>query len=267
MTDFRKLTKAADVIISVADDLGTIYDSIKENASIWQKEFAMIKSYLIRQANKEWLDEVELGSRVYENTGFPIIPSKISFGEYNRFDPNALRKYIEHTLDNIKVVPGDRELIHPYDCVPLLLGTAAVESNLGRYNEQMGGGPAISIFQIEPPTIQWLHDVYSEKLITSDGTPFILLKNPDDIKDNLEQAVVYARLRYLVDDQPLPNLKKIRATYDMPENVINSYLRDLAKYWKRVYNTHLGAGTVDDFVDKYIRYVLFPYNDKTIGVI
>ena len=42
--------------------------------------------------------------------------------------------------------------LHSDNAVNLLMGTAAQESHLGKYRKQIGGGPALGIFQMEPAT-------------------------------------------------------------------------------------------------------------------
>jgi hypothetical protein len=57
---------------------------------------------------------------------------------------------------------------------------------------------------------------------------------------NLAFQVIIARLVYFPKTQPLPPANDIRA---------------LGGYYKAHYNTPLGKGTVDKFVDDYARYV------------
>ena len=57
---------------------------------------------------------------------------------------------------------------------------------------------------------------------------------------DLRLAILMARLRYRVVPDPLPPSDDVHA---------------LAEYWKRWYNTRLGAGKVEDFVDAYDRHV------------
>jgi len=136
----------------------------------------------------------------------------------------------------------------------LIMGTAAHESHLGDYIEQVGGGPAMGIFQMEPAT---LNDCYENYLDYStraalkakvdsflaphpalaDGTP----DKAAQLATNLAYATAMCRIRYY------------RAPAAMPTdpNDING----LAAYWKQYYNTPLGAGTVEQFVADYNRYL------------
>ena len=133
----------------------------------------------------------------------------------------------------------------------LVLGTAIVESAL-IYLRQHGGGPALGIFQMEPAT---LHDCYDNYLdyradlkAKVDGFLAAQPANPDGTPDkdaqlatNLAFATALCRIRYY------------RAPAAMPSdpNDVNG----LAAYWKQYYNTPQGAGTVEQFVADYNRYL------------
>lgn len=128
--------------------------------------------------------------------------------------------------------------------VNLLLGTAAVESNLGKYLHQING-PALGIYQIEPNTYydirkNYLHYHYelrykiNQLLIT-------IFNRKKNLVFNLAYATAIARICYYRFAESLPN-------YDDVEG--------LANYWKKYYNTKLGKGTVEKFIDNYNELVL-----------
>jgi len=119
--------------------------------------------------------------------------------------------------------------------VNLMLGTAAVETDLGAFRRQLGGGPALGIFQMEPNTFNWLRGQYQDQF------PRLLVGASVQLERDDRLAILATRLRYFADPKPLPTAG------DIP---------GLASYWKRVYNTRLGAGQVSDFIGKYNRYVL-----------
>lgn len=134
----------------------------------------------------------------------------------------------------------------------LIMGTAAHESHLGDYIEQSGGGPALGIFQMEPATLQ---DCYANYLdyradlkakvdgflapqpAKSDGTP----DKEKQLATNLAYAAALCRIRYY------------RAPAAMPTDADD--VNALAQYWKQYYNTKQGAGTVEQFVSDYNRYL------------
>lgn len=133
-------------------------------------------------------------------------------------------------------------LYSPEAC-DLLMGTAAQESAFGRYRRQLGNGPALGIFQMEPFT----HDDcwntflnYKPQLgqliiqVSGVGAPCAAYLETNDV-----YAICMARIKYYRDPQPVP--------LSVPEQ---------AQYWKRVYNSYMGAGTVEEYMHNYQLYVL-----------
>ena len=125
----------------------------------------------------------------------------------------------------------------------LLLGTAAQESRL-EYLHQLGGGPAVGVFQMEPAT----HDDIWTNFLAYRGELAGAIKaiaarinrgaHPpaEEMAWNLSYAAAMARAHYLRVPEPLPDAGDVEA---------------LAAYWKQHYNTPAGAGTEEEFVDSY----------------
>lgn len=140
------------------------------------------------------------------------------------------------------IEPSIEEInLHSRDAVSLLLHTAIAESNL-TYIHQVGGGPALGLWQMEPKT----HDDIWENYLAyrfelasaiERFNPGSRRRDPpaEHMIGNLYYACIMARLHYLRVPAPLP---------------ANNDLRGQAEYWKEHYNTPLGAGTVDGFLDK-----------------
>lgn len=127
----------------------------------------------------------------------------------------------------------------------LLLATAAIESNCGEYIKQING-PALGIWQMEPATHAdtWINcDSLQGLGATSLTVRFMesLEVNTYNEKrvSNLINSPMYAcamaRLKYSMDPSPLPKLTG--------DNNVDS--RAFFKYYKRVYNTELGASTFE----------------------
>ena len=117
----------------------------------------------------------------------------------------------------------------------LLLGTALAESRM-LYVLQHKGGPARSLLQIEPGTFDDIWRRYGGFYRLVELVPQIYdLDLMAAVTWHPPLAVAVARLKYWGDRAPLP------APGD---------LRGQARYWKRVYNTRLGKGTVQGFVAK-----------------
>lgn len=124
----------------------------------------------------------------------------------------------------------------------LVLATGLVESRY-RYLDQIerGGdsrpGPARGLWQMEGPTH---HDLWENYLryqpeLTAKIRPFLLegLDPLEQLHGNLYYAAIMCRVFYRRIKAPLPEADD---------------LEGLAAYWKRYYNTHLGAGTTDGFM-------------------
>lgn len=136
----------------------------------------------------------------------------------------------------------------------LLLLTAAVESDMGSYLAQWNG-PALGIYQMEPDTY---NDIWENFLHYRTGSNLYLdvqmfrmyslefdeeipgLEDEKSMIGNLYYATAMARVHYLRVPEKLPEANDIEG---------------LASYWKRYWNTDLGAGTVEIAVEKYNKYV------------
>lgn len=119
----------------------------------------------------------------------------------------------------------------------LLMLTAAQESHLGTYLRQGwhtlddGQGAAFGPFGMEAATLEWLRTKYPQWLGEREAY---------EMQWDLRLAVKACRLRYCVVAEAIP------AADDIP---------GLASYWKRWYNTGAGAGTVEEAVANYNKYV------------
>ena len=132
----------------------------------------------------------------------------------------------------------------------LLLGTALVESNLD-YLKQLGGGPALGYYQMEPATFD---DLYNRYLKRGDKPELefvveMLMVRPHvrapvtdpvyQLITNLPFATAIARIKYLMVPSPIPGDAEGQS-----------------RYWKEHYNTELGSGRVEDYMEKWNRYVV-----------
>ena len=121
----------------------------------------------------------------------------------------------------------------------LLLCTAAIESNCGEYIKQING-PALGIWQMEPNTYKDIIDncdaINSNKHLMDflyHAMNTVSLKSVDSLIQSPMYACAMARLKYSMDPHPLP---KLSGNKDL--DCINFF-----DYYKRVYNTELGAST------------------------
>jgi len=146
-----------------------------------------------------------------------------------------MRELVETTLKELgKYSP---------DAVNLILGTIAQESHYGKYRKQLGEGPALGICQIEPDTfndcisnyINFRHELKRKILEVCHISSFSV----NDLYLNDRLSICMARVKYMRDKQAIPN-------------TVEGY----AKMWKRVYNSELGAGKPEEFIENYNRFVL-----------
>ena len=117
----------------------------------------------------------------------------------------------------------------------LLMGTAYAESGL-RTVAQGGGGPALSFFQIEPITyydviryLMWNKELMALILIACEMSSF---PRVETLAWDMRLATLIARVKYWMSPRPLPKAGDVE---------------NLGLYWKEIYNTKLGAGTVEHF--------------------
>lgn len=152
------------------------------------------------------------------------------------FQPYQLRELIREVLEMMGEKPENMD-----NAVELLMLTAAAESQLGSYIEQVGG-PALGIFQMEPATER---DIYENYLKYRDDEKAFVKRfklpvySALNLKANLIYQIIMARIHYKRDSKPIPS----------KDNTTN-----LAKYYKRVWNTHRGAATISGAVAAYWAY-------------
>lgn len=123
----------------------------------------------------------------------------------------------------------------------LVLGTAAQESHV-TYLRQLGGGPALGIYQMEPATHDDIWDNYlAYRKTLADGVSAYLV--PDQPRHeqliwNLAYATAMCRVHY----------RRVPAALPAANDVAG-----LAAYWKAHYNTVRGAGTEGEFIENFDR--------------
>ena len=152
-------------------------------------------------------------------------------------DPTHLLEHI------IRPVLKDLDLWSP-QAERLVLGTACKESECGRWLVQLGGGPALGIYQMEPATH---NDIWENFLVFPGKTDLRnvvkkympqLWTEQQLLIGNLYYATALCRIHYLRVPEPIPD--------DLPRQ---------AAYWKRFYNSEKGAGTVQEYIEAWRRFV------------
>ena len=137
----------------------------------------------------------------------------------------------------------------------LLLGTAAHESMGFMHRRQMGGGPALGLWQMEPAT----HDDIWARYLSANGRALVvnglrsLLPSGVDpaarlLESNDIYACAMARIQY-ARSTPFP---------------IPKTLEEQAWYWDRWYNRNPEKGTPEEYVRSYRAHVLGPMEEKAV---
>lgn len=121
------------------------------------------------------------------------------------------------------------------DAHAMIMRTGMAES--GYRALEQSGGPAIGFFQIEPET---LNDTvenyinYRPQLKTKlYSIGFDDIESEIRLMSNIALQAAFCRLKYRRDSKPIPKWDDIEGQ---------------AKYWKRIYNSELGRGTVEHFI-------------------
>ena len=151
---------------------------------------------------------------------------------------NFRKDVIEPVLATLSELSG-RELGGD-DAVELLLYTAVHESGGLVHRRQLGNGPALGLFQMEPATHDdiWMNYL-SNRTDLDTAMRSMFTPAGDSIESSLLEtddgyATAMARMQYLRARQILPPAGDGEAQ---------------AAYWKRYYNTPQGRGTVAAFLE------------------
>ena len=153
--------------------------------------------------------------------------------------PGSIEDFVQNVISPV-LVKLDLDRYRAEAAAELLLGTALQESGL-IYRQQLDGGPALGLFQMEPATHDdiWANFLHYRPLLArivgdlGGGLPASALLETDDSYAAAMCRVHYLRMGQIVGQLPLPDAGDIPAMGD---------------YWKRFYNTAGGAGAVSEFV-------------------
>ena len=141
----------------------------------------------------------------------------------------SIKRIIKETLDHMN--------LYSEDALEMIYRTGKAESGY-RTLQQYGGGPALGFFQMEPATYRdiWENYVmYREKYrnkLYSLG--FDDSKMDYCLMSNIGIQVAMCRLHYRRVPSALPKAEDLEGQ---------------AKYWKNHYNSHLGKGTIEHFME------------------
>lgn len=139
----------------------------------------------------------------------------------------------------------------------LILGTAAQESHMGQYLVQLGCGPALGIYQMEPNTFYDIQENFLDyrpnlkakvASLSGFGGTAVAGHHPEcddfpvaeELIGNLFFSTAMTRVHYLRAPTALPDALDVDG---------------LAEYWKQWYNTPGGKGTAQEFCYNYHAFV------------
>ena len=122
----------------------------------------------------------------------------------------------------------------------LVLGTAITESRL-RYIKQIGGGPAMGIYQMEPNTFR---DIKANYLSYNDDL-YEMIESLRDRRDSTQEEELCYNLAYAT---AMCRAHYRRQPAKLPERG-NAVAQ--ATYWKQYYNTHYGSGSIDHATEHF----------------
>jgi len=128
--------------------------------------------------------------------------------------------------------------------VDLIYNTGLVESNY-QYLQQLGDGPAKSFFQMEGATAVDICKNYlcfRPKLMGE--IEEICFLNPFVIPSANQK-----KLEFLLETNIAFSILMCRIHYRRVPKPLPYTLEDQAVYWKAYYNSHLGKGTVEKFIE------------------
>lgn len=156
-------------------------------------------------------------------------------------DPQQFRDLIVRPVLSLLALPS------PHFSEHLLMGTAAQESRF-RYLKQLGSGPALGLFQMEPATFRDLWDrIVLRSTVGREVQEFLVpgVAPLSQLVWNLHFACAMCRIHYYARSFSMPDLEVGKR----PDP------RVLGGIWKQHYNTAMGKGTVEEFVRNYASLV------------
>jgi hypothetical protein len=139
---------------------------------------------------------------------------------------------------DLVVVPALKKIdLYSPAAAELVLGTAIQESRL-QYLKQLGNGPALGLFQMEPNTFLdiWHNYLVYREALAIKVTQLAHALTPEAMVSDLLFSAAMCRVHYRRVQEPLPGQGDYEAQ---------------AAYWKEHYNTHMGAGTEEEYLENW----------------
>ncbi len=142
---------------------------------------------------------------------------------------NEIKEIVEETLYTLDMYSDD--------ALSLIMRTGWAESGYRALKGATSGNPALGFWQVEPFTAEDTLDNYVKFRPRIKESLLLLGLNEEKLEfsllSNIAIQVAFCRLKYRRDKKSIPSRDNIEAQ---------------AKYWKRVYNSELGRGTIEHFL-------------------
>ena len=142
---------------------------------------------------------------------------------------SSIKEIVEETLYTLDMYSDD--------ALSLIMRTGWAESGYRALKGSTSGNPALGFWQVEPFTAKDTLDNYVKFRPRIKEALLFLGLNEDKLEfsllSNIALQAAFCRLKYLRDKQSIPSWDNIEAQ---------------AQYWKRVYNSKLGKGTIKHFL-------------------
>ena len=142
---------------------------------------------------------------------------------------NEIKEIVEETLYTLDMYSDD--------ALTLIMRTGWAESGYRALKGATSGNPALGFWQVEPFTAKDTLDNYVKFRPRIKESLMFLGLNEEKLEfsllSNIALQAAFCRLKYRRDKQSIPSWDNIEAQ---------------AQYWKRVYNSELGKGTVKHFL-------------------
>ena len=146
-----------------------------------------------------------------------------------------MKNTIKDIIDDILARLEDVGIPNTKEARDLVYETAMAETGY-RHLEQMGDGPAVSFWQIEPATINdiWMNYILYRKPLVQKAYELGFIEDEMDfsVMTNIGVAIFFTRIYYRRKPGAIPKTMEERA-----------------KYWKKHYNTEQGKGTIKHFIE------------------
>ncbi len=121
--------------------------------------------------------------------------------------------------------------LHSDHCVELMAMICAHESLGGKHRRQIGGGPALGLFQIEPPTHNSIWD--NSDSIRARAQRYGIKEDVSKLETDDRYSIFVARHYLAMDRNPLPKTPEEMAAY-------------CKSYWNRT-----GEATPEKYINDY----------------